>query len=201
MFPAAERQAVHALRVQWRAYALTDLHGDVLDVGAGEGASLGALPHDARVTCLEPNARSVRRLRALTADRPGARVLPAPVEDIPLADASMDAVICSAVLCSASDQDQALRELHRVLRPGGRLVMLEHVAAERGTWMRRGQRLIAPASRWLDRGCDPARDTEAAVQRSAFTVIELRRIAARGPFGLDLPHLHAVLARRPSLNQ
>jgi SAM-dependent methyltransferase len=186
---------VPTLRARWRAETLPTLRGDLLDVGAGSGNSLSDLSRNARVVCLEPHAASVRTLEYLAGRRPGTRVLQARAERIPLDDASMDAAICCAVLCSVTDQDRALGEIHRVLRPGGRLVLLEHVVAPRGTWTRRGQRLVAPFSRWFDHGCDPARDTEAALARSPFTVVELKRTGARGPFGTTMPHLTGVAVR------
>ena len=74
---------------------------------------------------------------------------------IPLATATIDAVVCCLVLCTVSDQGQALSEIYRVLRPEGQLVLLEHGAARPRTWLRQGQRLVAPFSRRFDRGCDP----------------------------------------------
>jgi ubiquinone/menaquinone biosynthesis C-methylase UbiE len=183
------------LRTRWRVNVLPTLDGDVLDVGAGDGGSLAHLPDSARVALLEPHRRSANRLERQVAHRRGSRVLHAGAERIPLAAAAVDAAVCCVVLCSVADQDQALAEIHRVLRPGGRLVLLEHVAAARGTWVRRAQRLVAPVSRLLDRGCDPARDTEAALDRSAFTVEELCRVDSVGPWGLRIPHLLAVLVR------
>ena len=189
------RPDVFDLRSRWRRLVLPTLDGDVLDVGAGEGRSAGALPGSARVTSLEPHAGSVRRLRRSARGRRGTRVVQARAEAMPLPDRSMDAAICCVTLCSVDDQDRALAEIHRVLRPGGLLVAFEHVAAPKGTWLRAGQQLVAPFSRATDRGCHPARDTEAALDRSALQLERLVRIDAAGPWGLGIPHLAAVLSR------
>lgn len=183
------------VRASWRATALTGLRGDVLDVGAGTGGSLDFLDRHTRPVLLEPHARSRRALARSTADRPNARVLAGRAENIPLDDASIDAVICSAVLCSVDDQRRALAEIHRVLRPAGRLVFLEHVAAPNGSWLRRGQRCYAPLSRLLDRGCHPARDTEHALADSPLTIVELDRFGVRGPFGSSIPLIAGVAVR------
>ena len=184
------------LRSRWRRLVLPKLDGDVLDVGAGEGHSTGSLPGAARVTSLEPHPGAVSRLRLAAKGRRGARVLQGRAESMPLPDRSMDAAICCVTLCSVDDQDRALAEIHRVLRPGGRLVAFEHVAAPKGTWLRAGQQLVAPFSRVTDRGCHPARDTEAALDRSLLRIEQLVRVDAAGPWGLGIPHLAAVL-RRP----
>ncbi len=164
---------------------------DAAAVGV-QAAAAGHAP-GARVVLLEPQPRSASNLERQVARRRGARVLRARAEEIPLATATMDAAVCCLALCSVSDQDQALSEIYRVLRPEGQLVLLEHVAARPRTWLRRGQRLAAPFSRRFDRGCDPARDTEAALHRSAFKVAEMRHVDAVGPWRLPMPHLLAVL--------
>lgn len=189
---------VLALRSRWRAQVLPTLRGTVLDVGAGEGSILGYLSLASRTTLLEPHRRSATRLERLTATRPHTHVLCAPAERIPIPDASVDAVVCCVSLCSVADQDRALAELARVLRPGGRLVAFEHVAAPKGTWLRRGQRAIAPVSRWVDRGCDPARETEAALRRSSLDLLALAHADATAVWGLRIPHLLATLARPSS---
>ncbi len=193
--PSGRPTGCRTLQASWRATALTGLRGDVLDVGAGAGGSLDFLGQHTRPVLLEPHARSRRSLARSTADRPNTRVLAGRAENIPLDDASMDAVICSAVLCSVDDQRRALAEIHRVLRPGGRLVFLEHVAAPEGSWLRLGQRCYAPFSRLLDRGCHPARDTEAALADSALTIAELDRFSSRGPFGSSIPLITGVVVR------
>ena len=101
-------------------------------------------------------------------------VLTAAAEQIPLPARSVDAVVSTIALCSVTDQDRCLAEVARVLRPGGRFVFAEHVAAPAGTWLFRGQRLIAPFSRTFDRGCDPARRTWTSIERAPFHAVDVR---------------------------
>src|ERR1700752_5426183 len=68
--------------------------------------------------------------RRLSERTPRPMLLGAPAEDLPFEDDSFDAAVSTLVLCPVSDQDRALRELHRVLRPGGRLVFMEHVRSD-----------------------------------------------------------------------
>lgn len=173
------------IRDQWRRTVLPGLRGSVLDVGAGTGQALAHL-NGCVVSCLEPRPSS--RLRQAAAAG-GARIIAAPAEHIPVADESFDVVICSAVLCSVRDQDRSLRELGRVLRPDGVLEFCEHVGSEHGSWNHRLQRMIAPFSKLLDGGCDPSRDTVAALERSPFMIDKLDRRCVRGPFGLETVHI------------
>jgi ubiquinone/menaquinone biosynthesis C-methylase UbiE len=131
---------------------------------------------------------------AWTAARYGqyAPVIPAPAERIPLPDASVDAVAATLVLCSVADQGRVLAEVRRVLRPGGRFVFFEHVAAPAGTWSRRLQRCWAVLSRRLDAGCDPGRDTWRSIEAAGFREVRARWYARRSCFGIYSPFLAGV---------
>lgn len=145
-----------------RERLLAGLTGDVLDVGAGTGANLPYLTEAKRVTAVEPDAAMRRKLTAKAA-RAAVRVTvsDAGAEALPCSDASVDAVVFTLVLCSVADPDRALSEARRVLKPGGRLVVLEHV---RGTGkLARWQDHLVPLWRRMNAGCHPNRDTRAAV--------------------------------------
>jgi ubiquinone/menaquinone biosynthesis C-methylase UbiE len=102
---------------------------------------------------------------------------------VPLPDGSVDAVLSTVVLCSVRDQERAVAEAVRVLRPGGRFVFFEHVAAPEGTWTRRLQGLSAPFSRLLDHGCDPTRQTWRTLERSGLRELDVVRLSlGRWPF-------------------
>ena len=107
------------------------LSGTVLDVGAGSGTSGRFLAPGAEWLALEP-APSARLVRAVEA-RPHSRLLQSVAEVLPRGDGDVDAAVCSTALCSVADPDGALAEILRVLRPGGRLVFFEHVAAPAGS--------------------------------------------------------------------
>jgi ubiquinone/menaquinone biosynthesis C-methylase UbiE len=93
-------------------------------------------------------------------------------EDLPVPDSSADAVVSTLVLCSVSDVAKALAEILRVLKPGGRLVFIEHVAAPRGTWLRRLQTWVKPAWKRLGDGCHPDRETWVALERAGFAKLD-----------------------------
>jgi SAM-dependent methyltransferase len=170
--------------------AIAGLRGTVLEIGAGRGRNLGLLPSGIAWIGVEPDPGRRRRLAA-AARRFGhdREPLAASAEDLPLPGDSVDAVLSIAVLCSVADQDRTLAELARVLRPGGELVFAEHVAAPRGSWKYTAQRLIAPFSRVVDHGCDPARDTEAAIRRSPLRPVEVARFELPALPGVAVPHV------------
>ena len=168
-------------RERWHREALGSLSGRVLDIGAGSGISAAFLPGDAVWIALEPAPS--RRLKRAVAGRPGSRLLAASAEQIPLEDASVDAVVCSMVLCSVDDPPRALAEARRVLRRGGSLVFFEHVGAAPGSGARRVQGLIAPLTRRFGGGCDPRRDTAAELRSAGFSTLELRTLRTAGLLG------------------
>ncbi len=177
---------------------LETLHGTVLEIGPGTGANLAYYRRDTRWIGLEPNRYMHAGLRE-RAHRFGiaAELHLDPAEKMSLADASVDAVVSTLVLCSVEDPPAVLSEIRRVLRPRGRFVFLEHVAASQGTMLRRVQRLARPLWRWFACGCTLDRDLEAALQRSGFSAVELERFrvpwTAVAP--LVAPHLIGVAVR------
>ena len=146
------------------------LRGHVLEIGVGRGANFGLLHPEVRWTGLEPHRAARARLHR---DAVGRTVLPAPAEAIPLEDGSVDAVLATVVLCSVRSPERAVAEVCRVLRPGGRFVFFEHVAAARGSWRRARQQLVAPVSRLVDRGCDPGRETWRALEAAPFRALRV----------------------------
>lgn len=182
-------------RRRWYAATLPSLRGIVLDLGAGLGPAADYLDSSVAWIALEPARYARKELHARVRARSGTQLLNSRAEQIPLADASVDAVIASTVLCSVRDQRRVLAEVIRVLRPGGRMVFYEHVVAPPGTWSRFAQRVYAPISRLIDSGCDPARDTGAAIMAAGFSAVELRTTQRPGPLRTIDPHIHGSATR------
>jgi ubiquinone/menaquinone biosynthesis C-methylase UbiE len=169
------------------------LRGTVLELGPGAGGNLPYYSRDVRWLGIEPNRTARDQSRAAAAELGmRAQVLPGRAEDLELADASVDAVVCSFVLCSVGDLAAALAQIHRVLRPGGRFVFAEHVAAPVGTWVRRGQNVLAA----LSAQCRPNRETGPAITRAGFDIVDLHRFDLAGPLGVRVPHLAGAAERR-----
>ena len=171
---------------------LAGLSGRVLEIGPGNGINFRHYPPSVEeVVALEPE----RYLRA-KAER-AARVAPVPVKVRPglaaqldLPDASFDATVACLVLCTVPDQQAALAELRRVLRPGGQLRFLEHVRSP-GQGKARIQTLLDGARIWprLAGGCHCSRDTLSAIRAAGFSVEWSRSIDVGPSWMLTNPHL------------
>lgn len=155
----------------WRAELLTGLDGDVLEIGAGTGANVDHYPAAVdRLVLSEPDRHMrvqleerVAEVRAAGTGPESVEVVDAGASDLPYPDASFDAVVSTLVLCTVPDQPAALAEIERVLRPGGRLVFLEHVAATHKPRRLRWQRRVEPVWKRVAGGCHLTRTTGLAI--------------------------------------
>ncbi|HXH97602.1 MAG TPA: class I SAM-dependent methyltransferase [Gaiellaceae bacterium] len=167
----SEEAGLRALRQS----LLADADGRVLEIGGGTGANLPF--YDGRLESLvltEPEPAMLRRLQQKTrVHAPHAKVLRAPAEDLPFEDDAFDTVVSTLVLCGVSDQARVLREVRRVLRPGGHLLFLEHVRSDNPQLARLQDRL-----NWLNRlvvDCDCNRPTLATIEAEQFAVSRLEQ--------------------------
>ena len=161
---------------QVRASVLADAKGRLLILGLGPGHDLAHLP--AAVTSVvavepDPSMRALARGRVMACPVP-VTLLSADAHALPLADSSVDAVLCACVLCSVGQPPKALAELRRVLVPGGRLLLLEHVAAPAGHWVGMLQQLLQPVWGRAAGGCSVRRDTSGAVAAAGFDITAVR---------------------------
>lgn len=158
------------------------ISGRVIEIGPGTGNNFRHLPGTLEWLGIEPNPymHDVLRRKAQAAGiEPQLHTGEAGV--LPVADNSTDCVISTLVFCSVPDLPQALAEIHRVLKPGGRLIFLEHVAASRGTGLRLLQNLIRPAWQLIGDGCCINRDTGAAIRAAGFHSVHLEEFRVPRP--------------------
>jgi SAM-dependent methyltransferase len=159
-----------------RADVLARARGIAVELGAGTGLNLPHYPSDVDLVLTEPEPPMARRLRArLQQSGQQARVLQAPAERIPLPDGCADTVVSTLVLCTVHDLDATLSEIRRLLRSDGRLLFIEHVAAEAGTRLRRWQDRLERPWRRLAHGCHANRDIEQALRNAGFALENIRR--------------------------
>ena len=156
-----------------RQKSLADASGRVLEVGSGTGANLPYYgPGVESLTVTEPEPAMLRRLeQRVRKQAPKAKVVRAPAEQLPFEDDAFDVAVSTLVLCGVDDQARALGELRRILRPGGRLIFIEHVRSDE-----------PGLARWQDRlnglnkfvaCCDCNRRTLDSIEAEGFEVTKV----------------------------
>jgi ubiquinone/menaquinone biosynthesis C-methylase UbiE len=169
----------------------------VLEIGAGTGANLPHYPRAVeRLVLAEPDPHMLGRLRRKPHPAAVRDLVTADAAALPFADASFDFVVSTLVLCSVADPAAALREIVRVLRPGGALVYLEHVAAEepgRLAWQRR----IEPVWSAVAGSCHLTRRTGETIRDAGLVVVDERRESMRKALPIVRPSIRG-LARKPA---
>jgi ubiquinone/menaquinone biosynthesis C-methylase UbiE len=148
--------------------------GDVIEIGGGTGANLAMYSGGLRsLTVTEPEEPMIARLqRRIDEERPGAKLVRSPAEQLPFEDESFDIAVSTLVLCTVEDQPRALGELRRVLRPGGRLLFMEHVRSDDEKLARWQDRLM-PLNRAFACGCHCNRATLDGIRGAGFEVKQL----------------------------
>ena len=166
--------------------------GRTLEIGSGTGLNLDHYPADLDELILaEPDDAMRARIQArLRGSSRSARLLDAGAEAIPLEDASLDTVVSTLVLCTVDDPPAALREIVRVLRPGGQFLFIEHVRAD-SPRLARWQDRLEPAWRRVASGCRCNRDTAALIRGSGLEV-EMRRAKWRAMPPIVSPLIEGV---------
>lgn len=162
-----------------REALIPQANGQVLEIGGGTGANLPFYKSTATITLTEPDKPMIRRLeRRLRERSPGSLLLRAPAEDLPFDDDSFDVAISTLVLCTVDDQPRALRELRRVLKPGGRLLFIEHVRSDDHRLARWQDRLNGLQTRF-GHGCNCNRPTVETISAAGFQITKLERDTMR----------------------
>jgi ubiquinone/menaquinone biosynthesis C-methylase UbiE len=160
-----------------RAEVMRHATGRVLEIGIGAGDNLDCYtPAVKTVVGIDRNPALLRRAARVAkeyAHSMSVTLDQGDAQDLPYPDASFDSVVTSLVLCTIPHPDRALAEAHRVLKPGGRLVVFEHVRSERRGVARWQNRLNGIWSH-LACGCNLNRDTEGAIRDAGFNIRQLR---------------------------
>ena len=166
----------------YRSRVIPGAEGRVLEIGMGSGLNLPLYaPTVQRVIGLEPSARLLAMARkVLPRVAPSVEFVEGSAEAIPLADTSIDTVVTTWTLCSIPNVQLALREMRRVLKPGGRLLFVEHGRApeENVRWW---QDRLTPAWKHLGGGCHLNRAIAALIEDAGFQLERLDTGYMRGP--------------------
>ncbi len=185
----------------WRETLLAGVSGDVLEIGGGTGANLEHYPSRLHtLTIIEPDEHMRAKLEPKLALHPElhASIEMCDAETMPFESGSFDHVVSTLVLCSVTDVEATLAEIMRVLRPGGTLIFIEHVAATARPKRLRWQERLAPAWKRLAGGCNLTRRTGPLIEAAGFEMEDCVVFDAPTTIGKLTATRIAGSARRPA---
>ena len=196
MLLSAIDAAMHRIYGTRKRELFADLPATVVELGPGVGANLSYYKPGMKLVAFEPGSavhggltrRAARcgidlELRGIAA------------EALDCETASVDVVISTLVLCSVRDPSHVLCQVRRVLRPEGRFLFIEHVAAPAGSALRAVQNLVHGPWHWCFEGCNTNRDTAATLERAGFASLEIERFRVGSPLVPVAPHIAGVAVR------
>ncbi|KAA8529404.1 hypothetical protein F0562_033797 [Nyssa sinensis] len=165
---------VRSPRADW----YEEFYASALDKGTKSyEAEIAGRDNGVRVFGTDPNRKMEKyaRAAAVAAGLPPTnfKFIQAVAEALPLSDASVDAVVGTIVLCSVTDVDMTLKEVMRVLKPGGLYLFVEHVAAKDGTILRFLQGVLDPLQQKVADGCHLTRNTGKYISEAGFSSVNI----------------------------
>lgn len=168
-----------------------NLRGTVLEIGPGTGANFAYFPQDIQWIGIEPNLyMHPHLLKEAQRHHIHTDIRSMIAEHLDMPDSSVDAVVSTLVLCSVDHPQETLKEIVRVLKPGGRFIFIEHVAAPEHTGTRRLQKFIKPLWKLLADGCNPDRETTEIIESAGFQQLEVEHF--RAPTSIAWPHIAGI---------
>lgn len=181
----------------WRQSLLKNIAGDVLELGCGTGANLEFYPTTIkRLVLIEPNRHMYQRLKEKKPfqllNNSSIEILNDKAENISLENSSVDIVICTLVLCSVKNLDKALSEIYRILRPQGKLIFIEHIAATNNPTRNKWQHRLEFLWKHIADGCHLTRRTDEAIIKAGFKMIEIHHQSMRGVPPIARPGIRGV---------
>lgn len=190
------RASERACLGEWRRELLADVSGRVLEIGAGTGRNLDYYAESIeRLVLSEPDPHMRARLGRRVAGRAGVELSASESAALPFPERSFDVVVSTLVLCSVPDPERTLTELRRVLVPGGKLVFLEHVAADERPERLRWQERLDPYWSRIAGGCRLTRRTHELIVRTGFEIEWQKRQSVRKALPIVRPSVRGVARR------
>jgi ubiquinone/menaquinone biosynthesis C-methylase UbiE len=179
-----------------RRSLLAEARGTVVEVGAGTGLNLRHYPPEVELIATEPDPHMFKRAqKAARQTATNVTIRQASASSLPFDDASVDMVVSTLVLCSVLDQATTLAEIDRVLRPGGSLLLLEHVRSQDPVLALRQDQRERSHVRFAG-GCHPNRDTLQVVAAAGFDTEAIERVTLPG-FRITRPGIRGI-AKKPA---
>lgn len=180
----------HKLYGSYKKDLFHNINGLVVEIGPGTGVNFNYLPYGINWLGIEPNRAFYETLQKKAKEKGiSATILPVDASQIPLPDSSADVLLCTLVLCSVKNPASTIAELKRVIKPGGKLIFIEHVAAPKKTSLRLVQNIFNPLNRIIADGCNCNRETWTYLQEAGFTELQLSHHQMKGVFKFFSPHI------------
>jgi len=179
----------------WRRELLSDVSGLVLEVGAGTGANLAFYTDKVKALIIsEPDEfmrkRLIEKLKSFEIENTSIKKFG--MEYIDLEDNSLDCVVSTLVCCSVASPHKSLQQAYRVLKPGGRLFFMEHVAAENNPKRLRWQNFMNPIWKRISGNCHTNRETEKYIIETGFEINTITKASMRKAPAFVRPTIRGV---------
>ena len=174
---------INGLLADRKTHLFGQLAGTIVEIGPGVGANFSYLQRGTKLCAVEPNphmhAALQRRAETYGIDL---ELLANGAEETDLPSGSVDAVLCSLVLCSVADPEAVLVEVARILKPGGRFVFIEHITSHESARLRLLQVIVKQPWRYLFEGCHTNRATDTLIQSAGFASVDIQYYTMKSPF-------------------
>ena len=180
---------------EWRKELLQNASGVILEVGAGTGANLAYYPDTVNELIIsEPDKFMRKKLseKLRSFDIKNVIIKDFGMEDINLADNSVDCVISTLVCCSVNCPHKSLHQAYRVLKPGGKLIFMEHVAAENNSKRLKWQNRINPIWKLISGNCHTNRETEKYIKQAGFSIQNIQKASMRKAPAIVRPTIRGI---------
>ena len=167
----------------WRSDLLSEICGDVLEVGSGTGVNLSYYPKSiSSLVLTEPDPHMLMLLRRKINERHDGKIKAEDfaADSLDFPDNSFDSVVSTLVLCSVKSPEDTLREIKRVLKPGGKLYFIEHVLAADLPYLIKWQKFFQPFWIYMCGNCHLTRDTETYISHAGFSFDKIERLNSSG---------------------
>lgn len=176
----------------YRKETLARVDGEILEIGFGSGLNLQYYPdHVKQITIIDNNEGHLPIAKdRIAASRINVTCKILSAERLPFSDHSFDTVLSTYTMCSIEDLESALKEIYRVIKPGGKFVFVEHGLSKCSGYVRVLQKIIEPANRYLGGNCRLTRDFKKILSSTEFVIAEFEEFEVK-----RLPRTHAFAYR------
>ncbi len=160
-----------------RKRIISNLEGDILEIGAGTGANFPYFSLDKlnRIASVEPNPNMIDQAKQKAREnRLPVEFHQGVAESLPFKEGEFDTVVATLVLCSVNDPQKVFQEIRRVCKKGGRIVLFEHVRTESASLAALQDALTPPWKRLCD-GCHLNRDTGRLMRESGIRIVKEKK--------------------------